>query len=97
MRDIIGDDYYKFQGFFEKAQEIAVYYGFTPIKTPLLEYENTFTTAIGIGTDAIDKEMYSLKTKGGDQLALRPEGTAGVMRAYIENGLQNQPQPVLFY
>jgi len=97
MRDIIGDDYYKFQGFFEKAQEIAVYYGFTPIKTPLLEYENTFTTAIGVGTDAIDKEMYSLKTKGGDQLALRPEGTAGVMRAYIENGLQNQPQPVLFY
>jgi histidyl-tRNA synthetase len=97
MRDIIGDDYYKFQGFFEKAQEVAVYYGFTPIKTPILEYENTFTTAIGVGTDAIDKEMYSLKTKGGDQLAMRPEGTAGVMRAYIENGLQNQPQPVLFY
>lgn len=97
MRDIIGDDFYKFQGFFEKAQEVAVYYGFIPIKTPILEYENTFTTAIGVGTDAIDKEMYSLKTKGGDQLAMRPEGTAGVMRAYIENGLQNQPQPLLFY
>jgi len=97
MRDIIGDDYYKFQGFFEKAQEVAVYYGFTPIETPILEFESTFTTAIGAGTDAIDKEMYSLKTKGGDQLAMRPEGTAGVMRAYIENGLNNQPQPVLFY
>lgn len=97
MRDIIGEDYYKFQGFFEKAQEVAVYYGFNPIETPILEYENTFTTAIGVGTDAIDKEMYALKTKGGDQLAMRPEGTAGVMRAYIENGMQNQPQPLLFY
>ncbi len=97
MRDIFGDTYYKFQGFFEKAQEVSVYYGFTPIETPILEFEDTFTTAIGIGTDAIDKEMYSLKTKGGDQLAMRPEGTAGVMRAYIENGMSNQPQPLLFY
>jgi histidyl-tRNA synthetase len=97
MRDIIGDDYYKFQGFFEKAQEVAVYYGFKPIATPILEYEETFTTAIGVGTDAIDKEMYSLKTKGGDQLAMRPEGTAGVMRAYIEHGMQSLPQPLLFY
>jgi histidyl-tRNA synthetase len=97
MRDIIGDEYYKFQGFFEKAQEVAVYYGFTPIATPILEYESTFTTAIGDGTDVIDKEMYSLKTKGGDTLAMRPEGTAGVMRAYIENGMTNQPQPLLFY
>lgn len=97
MRDIIGNEYYKFQGFFEKAQEVAVYYGFSPIETPILEFEDTFTTAIGIGTDAIDKEMYSLKTKGGDQLAMRPEGTAGVMRSYIENGMQSLPQPLLFY
>ncbi|MDB5254833.1 MAG: Histidine--tRNA ligase [Candidatus Nomurabacteria bacterium] len=97
MRDIIGDEYYKFQGFFEKAQEVAVYYGFTPIETPILEFESTFTTAIGDGTDVIDKEMYALKTKGGDALAMRPEGTAGVMRAYIENGMTNQPQPLLFY
>ncbi len=97
MRDIIGDDYYKFQGFFEKAQEIAVYYGFSPIATPILEHEDTFMTSIGAGTDIIDKEMYSLKTKGGDQLAMRPEGTAGVMRAYIEHGMQSLPQPLLFY
>ncbi len=97
MRDIVGDDYYKYQGFFEKAQEVAVYYGFKPIETPILEYEDTFTTAIGVGTDAIDKEMYSLKTKGGDALAMRPEGTAGVMRAYIEHGMNNLPQPQMFY
>lgn len=97
MRDIIGEQYYKFQGFFEKAQEIAVYYGFSPIETPILEHEATFTTAVGIGTDIVDKEMYTLKTKGGDHLAMRPEGTAGLMRAYIEHGMQSMPQPVLFY
>ncbi len=97
MRDIIGDDYYKFQGFFEKAQEVSLYYGFKPIETPMLEQEDVFKTTIGEGTDIVDKEMYSLKTKGGDHLALRPEHTAPLMRAYIEHGMQNQPQPVMFY
>jgi histidyl-tRNA synthetase len=97
MRDIIGDDYYKFQGFFEKAQEVAVYYGFKPIETPILEFEDTFTSAVGIGTDIVDKEMYTLKTKGGDRLALRPEHTASLVRSYIENGMQSLPQPLLFY
>lgn len=97
MRDIMGEDYYKFQGLFEKAQEVAVYYGFKPIETPILEHEETFTTAVGIGTDIVDKEMYTLKTKGGDHLAMRPEHTAGLMRAYIEHGMQSLPQPVLLY
>lgn len=96
-RDIVADNYYKFQGFFEKAQEVAVYYGFKPIETPVLEHESTFTTAVGIGTDIIDKEMYTLKTKGGDHLAMRPELTAGLMRAYIQHGMSNLPQPLLFY
>lgn len=97
MRDIMNESFYHFQGFFEKAQEIAVYYGFKPIDTPLLEHEEIFTTSIGEGTDIIDKEMYTLKTKGGDHLALRPEHTAPLMRAYIEQGMQNMPQPVMFY
>ncbi len=97
MRDISGDEYYKFQGLFEKAQEVAVYYGFTPIETPVLEHEETFTSAVGVGTDIVDKEMYTLKTKGGDHLAMRPEHTAGLMRAYLTNGMQSLPQPVLLY
>lgn len=97
MRDIIGDEYYKFQGFFEKAQEVAVYYGFSPIETPILEHESTFTTAVGVGTDIVDKEMYTLKTKGGDHLAMRPEQTASLVRAYIQHGMQSLPQPLLFY
>ena len=97
MRDLMNEEYYNFQGFFEKAQEIAVYYGFKPIDTPMLEYEEIFTSSIGEGTDIIDKEMYTLKTKGGDHLALRPEHTAPLVRAYVEHGMQALPQPVMFY
>ncbi|MEK7140796.1 MAG: histidine--tRNA ligase [Patescibacteria group bacterium] len=97
MRDIINEEYYAFQGFFEKAQEIAVYYGFKPIDTPILEHEDVFTSSVGEGTDIVDKEMYTLRTKGGDHLALRPEHTAPLMRAYIEHGMQAMPQPVMFY
>lgn len=97
MRDIIGDDFYNSQGFFEKAQEICEYYGFTPIRTPMLEHEEVFMKGVGEGTDIVDKEIYTLRTKGGDRLALRPEGTAPVMRAYIEHGMQSLPQPLKFY
>ncbi len=97
MRDILDEQYYYFQGFFEKAQEIAIYYGFKPIEMPIMEHEDIFTTTVGAGTDIVDKEMYSLRTKGGDHLALRPEGTAGVVRAYIEHGMQSLPQPVMLY
>lgn len=97
MRDILDSQYYQFQGFFEKAQEVAIYYGFKPIETPIVEYEDVFTSSIGEGTDIVDKEMYTLKTKGGDHLALRPEHTAGTMRSYIEHGMQALPQPVMLY
>lgn len=97
MRDLMNEDYYGFQGFFEKAQEVAVYYGFKPIETPILEQEELITGGIGEGTDIVDKEIYNLKTKGGDHLALRPEHTAPLMRAYIEHGMQTMPQPVMFY
>ena len=97
MRDIIGDEYYVFQGFFEKAQEVAVYYGFKPVETPMLEHEEIFTSSIGVGTDIVDKEMYTLRTRGGDHLALRPEHTAPLMRSYLEHGMQTLPQPVLVY
>ncbi len=97
MRDIVSEEYYAFQGLFEKAQEVAVYYGFKPIETPILENEDVFTSSVGEGTDIVDKEMYTLRTKGGDHLAMRPEHTAPLMRAYIEHGMQAMPQPVMFY
>lgn len=97
MRDIVGDEFYALQGFFEKAAEIAVYYGFTPIHTPILEKEELYTRGVGESTDIVEKELYSLKTKGGTALAARPEGTAGVMRAYLEGGMHTEPQPVMLY
>jgi histidyl-tRNA synthetase len=97
MRDLIGDDAHKFQAFYEKAAEVALYYGFQPIETPILEKEDVFLTTQAEDTDLVGKEMYTLKTKGGDRLALRPEGTAPVMRAYLEQGMVAQPQPVKLY
>ncbi len=97
MRDLIGDAFYLYQGFFEKAAEIALYYGFKPIETPILEKQELFDRGVGEGTDIVEKEMYSFKTKGGERLTMRPEGTASVIRAYLEHGMQAQPQPLMFY
>ena len=97
MHDLIGDDVFLYQGFTEKAAEIALYYGFKPIETPILEKEELFARGVGAGTDIVDKEMYTLKTKGGDKLAMRPEGTAPAMRAYIEHGMQSESQPIMLY
>lgn len=97
MRDLMSEDYYNFQGFFEKAQEIAEYYDFQPIQTPVVEHEEIFQKSAGDSSDIISKEMYSIKTGSGAKLALRPEGTAPVMRAYIEHGMQSLPQPVKLY
>jgi len=97
MRDIIGEEFYAYQGVFEKIQEVAVYYGFTPIQTPILEDEDVFARGVGEHTDIVEKEMYNLRTKGGDKLVMRPEGTAAIMRAYIEHGMQSLPQPVMLY
>ncbi len=97
MRDIIGDEHHKYQGFFEKAAEVALYYGFQPIDVPIVEREEVFLSTNGEDTDIVGKEMYSVKSKGTDKLALRPEGTAPVMRAYLEHGMQTLSQPVKFY
>lgn len=97
MRDLLDGEYYAYQGFFEKAAEIAHYYGFSPIETPILEKTDLFARGTGQDTDIVQKEMYTLRTKGGDHLALRPEFTPAIMRAYLENGLQSEPQPVQLY
>lgn len=97
MSDIFAEKYYQYQGMFEKAQEVAEYYGFKPLETPALEREEVFVRSIGEGTDVVEKEIYNFKTKGGERVAMRPEYTAAVMRSYIENGMMNMPQPVMLY
>ncbi len=77
--------------------DIALRYGFTRIDTPMFEETVLFTRGLGEETDAVDKEMYAFKDKGDHDIALRPEFTAGVMRAYIENGMQVLPKPIKLY
>ncbi len=98
MRDWLPEDYKYLQKFQEKASELASFYGFQRIETPILEDTELFAKGTGRGTDLVQKEMFSLKTKGGDALSLRPEGTPAIVRSYLENGLSSRPQPTkLFY
>ncbi|MFA5767028.1 MAG: histidine--tRNA ligase, partial [Candidatus Paceibacterota bacterium] len=64
---------------------------------PIVEEAELFSKGVGMSTDIVEKQMYVLRTRGGDYLALRPEFTAGVSRAYIEHGMFNLPQPLKFY
>lgn len=96
-RDILNNEYKYFKNIYSKAEEIASYYGFSPIQTPHIEKEEIFTATLGESSDIIEKQMYTIRTKSKDKLVLRPEGTAPVMRAYIEHGMQTLPQPVMMY
>ncbi|MBZ9569334.1 histidine--tRNA ligase [Patescibacteria group bacterium] len=94
MHDIIFTE----QGYFKKiyniVENIANFYRFEKIDTPILEETELFSKGIGLSTDIVQKQMYGLRTKGGDSLTLRPEGTAPIVRAFIEKGMFNLPQPV---
>lgn len=97
MRDILPEEQKYWHYIFKKAENILLDYGFSKIDTPIVEYTDLFNRGVGEETDIVQKEMYSFKTKGGDDLSLRPEGTAGIVRAYIENGMQVWPHPVKLY
>lgn len=98
MHDMLPTDARYFNYFVATAKEVADYYGFAEIKTPHVEHAELFLRPLGETSDVVQKEMYTFRTKGGDLLALRPEGTAAVMRAYVEHGMGSWPQPVkLFY
>jgi len=94
MHDILPEDQQYFAKIYEVVSEIADFYEFGKIDTPLLEEAELFSRGIGVSTDIVKKEMYVFRTKGGDLLSLRPEFTAPIVRAYIEHGMQNLSQPV---
>ncbi len=80
------------------AEEVCHRFGYRQIETPMFEDVRVFLKGAGEGTDIVEREMYVFEDRGGDRIALRPEGTANVMRAYLERGMQSLPQPVrLFY
>jgi histidyl-tRNA synthetase len=82
----------------EKVYSLCSIYGYQRIDTPVFEQTGLFFHGVGGVTDIVEKEMYTFEDQGGEQMTLRPEGTAPVCRAYIEHGMYNRPQPVkLFY
>ena len=96
--DILPDDQPYWSHVYSTAHKVANQFGYRRIDTPTFEDTNLFQRGVGDETDIVQKEMYSFEDHGGDGITLRPEGTASVCRAYIENGLHNSPQPVrMFY
>src|ERR1044071_903713 len=97
-KDILPDETAKFQHVEALARTTFARYGFSEIRTPTFEAVELFQRSLGETTDVVQKEMYVFEDRGGRKLALRPEGTAGGVRAFIEHHLsQTYPFCKLFY
>jgi histidyl-tRNA synthetase len=97
MRDLIGEDARRHRHVIDTARRTALLWGFEEWETPVLEDTRVFTRTLGDTSDVVTKEMYSFEDRGGEQVTLRPENTAGVCRALVSNGLtQNLPQKVFY-
>ncbi len=97
MKDIMPPDIYVWQKVEAAAREIFGAYGFQEMRPPVVESTAIFTRSIGESTDIVEKEMYTFSDKAGRSVSLRPEGTASVVRCYVENHLYNLPSPQKYY
>ena len=97
VKDILPADSYKWQYIEGKIREICRQSGFKEIRTPMFEHTELFLRGVGDTTDVVQKEMYTFEDKGGRSITLRPEGTAGAARAFIEHGLASGAQPTKMY
>ena len=96
-RDIFLDDMSLWQYMEENIREVAKEYNVKEIRTPVFESTEVFARGVGDETDIVNKEMYTFKDRGDRSITLRPELTAGVVRAYIENGFSSLPSPLKFW
>ena len=97
-KDILPKEVYKWHYVEKKFREICALYGYEEMRTPIFEHTEVFKRSVGDTTDIVQKEMYTFTDKGERQLSLKPEGTAGTIRSYIENKLYADTQPTkLFY
>lgn len=92
-KDLLPSESYIWQDFERKVKRILDSYNFKEIRVPVFEYTELFQRGVGETTDVVQKEMYTFNDKGGRSITLRPEGTAGVIRAYLENGMSSNPSP----
>lgn len=97
-RDILPSEMNAWHQAEQTFAKVCHMYGYEEIRIPTFEQTDLFERGVGDTTDVVQKEMYSFQDKGGRNISLRPEGTAGVVRSYIENGMTSLPSPVrLFY
>ena len=96
-RDLMLEEIERWRWCEERWSEVLARYGYGEIRTPIIEPTELFLRSVGEHTDIVEKEMYTFETKGGESLTLRPEMTASVVRAYLENGLTRQPGTVKFF
>lgn len=96
-QDILPQDQLYWRYVIARMRHIAGMYGFQEIDVPMFEDTSLFARGIGQATDIVDKEMYTFEDRSGHSLTLRPEFTAGVMRAYVEHGMRVRPSPVKLY
>lgn len=96
-KDLLPQNSYKWHFVEEKVREVTKKYNVKEIRTPIFEHTELFLRGIGNSTDIVNKEMYTFLDKGERSITLKPEGTAGVARSFIENGLFNNPQPTKMY
>ncbi len=96
-KDATPDIIYKWHYIEEKIKDICRRFGFKEIRTPVIEHTELFERGVGDGTDVVQKEMYTFDGKGGRSITLKPEGTASVVRSYLENNLYALPQPTKLY
>lgn len=92
-KDVLPKDIHKNQYIEATALDIASKFGYKEIRTPVFEHTELFQRGVGDTTDVVQKEMYTFDDKGGRSITLRPEGTAGAVRSYLENGLCNEALP----
>jgi len=97
MKDRHSDDVRKYDFIVDTAKEVFSKYGFERIITPILEETELFRRSVGDETDVVSKEMYEFKDKGNRSVSMRPEGTAGVVRAYLEAGLHKSDPIVKWF
>ncbi|PKL94988.1 MAG: histidine--tRNA ligase [Gammaproteobacteria bacterium HGW-Gammaproteobacteria-8] len=97
MHDILPEESSAWRWLEQRLEQILSAYGFDEIRLPMLERTELFTRAIGQGTDVVEKEMYAFDDRNGESVCLRPEGTAGVVRAVLQHGLLNPPGIKLWY
>lgn len=92
-KDVLPSEVYKNQYIESTALDVAERFGFREIRTPVFEHTELFQRGVGDTTDVVQKEMYTFDDKGGRSITLRPEGTAGAARSFLENGLCNETLP----